>query len=236
MRTHTPYLRLLSLALPLSLLAATALAQPGATEPPPFVPYLAFETKRIEHTAQPGETSFKANFPFTNKTDKVVEVLHVQSTCGCTVATLEKMTYEPGEGGVIEAVFEYGDRAGPQEKTVSVMTLSAGGAGPQMEHLTIAVNLLDPLRVVPRLISWRSSEGGEERHLQVRLEPSLDPKPVRVETSDPAFEAHLEPTSDPYLMDLVVRLVGEATPRTANLLVYNEYLQTPYRVHLRVVQ
>ena len=57
-------------------------------------------------------------FNFTNVADKEITIA-VAASCGCTVPTMEKTTYKPGESGKVSARFDPHSRQGPQTKTLT---------------------------------------------------------------------------------------------------------------------
>lgn len=59
-------------------------------------------------------------FKFTNKSDKTVKIT-ARGSCGCTVPTLAKDSYAPGESGEITAKFNPKRRNGNQTKQITVM-------------------------------------------------------------------------------------------------------------------
>ena len=61
----------------------------------------------LSDNAAIGQAEVVAVYGFTNTSDKPVRLTDVQPSCGCTVPTLEKDTYNPGETGKITATFEF---------------------------------------------------------------------------------------------------------------------------------
>jgi len=62
-------------------------------------------------------------FNFTNEGDEVLEIENVQTSCGCTAATVgEKDEYKPGESGIIRVTFNSNGKMGHVEKTVLVQS------------------------------------------------------------------------------------------------------------------
>jgi hypothetical protein len=63
------------------------------------------------------------NFKFTNKGASVLKIERVQTSCGCTGATVgEKTEYKKNESGEIKITFNTQGRSGHQEKTISVFS------------------------------------------------------------------------------------------------------------------
>ena len=63
------------------------------------------------------------SFRFTNAGDKPLVIEKVQTSCGCTGATIDgKTEFGKGEEGEIKITFNTQGREGPQEKHVTVFT------------------------------------------------------------------------------------------------------------------
>lgn len=132
---------------------------------------LVFEEERIVHEATVAEESFRGEFRFVNQGESAVRIGQVRSTCGCTVPQLEKSVYEPGESGVIAAIFTYGQRTGRQQKTITVPT-DAG-----THHLFLEVAIPQKWTVEPRIQTWRRAGEPETKTITVRFE-SVQPSEV----------------------------------------------------------
>jgi len=70
----------------------------------------------------PQDEGLEARFTFRNTGAKAVTIKSLRASCGCTTPRLEKETYVPGEAGAVVARFVFGDRKGPQRKTMEVRT------------------------------------------------------------------------------------------------------------------
>jgi len=79
------------------------------------------------------------NFKFTNTGAQPLKIDKVQTSCGCTGATVDNKTeYGKGETGEISVTFNTQGREGHQEKTITIFTNETGGV-PKM--LTIACDI-----------------------------------------------------------------------------------------------
>jgi len=112
---------------------------------------LIFEKERIVHEATLDETEYTATFAFTNRGDKAVKILEVNSSCGCTTALPSKQVFEPGESGEISATFDYGQREGKQIKSIRVETDEE--KDPRI-FLTLEVNIPTAMEVSPSVVMW----------------------------------------------------------------------------------
>ncbi len=61
-------------------------------------------------------------FTFTNTGTEPLTITDVKSSCGCTVPSLTKTVYAPGESGKITVIFNPENRSGPQHKVITVTT------------------------------------------------------------------------------------------------------------------
>ncbi len=61
-------------------------------------------------------------FTFTNTGTEPLKITDVKTSCGCTVPSLSKTEYAPGESGKITVIFNPENRTGPQHKVVTVTT------------------------------------------------------------------------------------------------------------------
>ncbi len=69
---------------------------------------------------------YRTSFSFTNTGTGKLVIYDVKTSCGCTVATLRKNEFLPGEGSTIDVVFDPSGKTGNQAKDLSVVS----NAGP----------------------------------------------------------------------------------------------------------
>jgi len=146
---------------------------------------LQWKTKHLDLTTKPGDRDITAAFPFKNTGSTPVTIVQIQPSCGCTTANLSKRTYAPGESGVIQAVFNFGDRGGLQEKLVEVVTDE-----PSSRPVALTFRLTIPERITcdPRLLVW--TKGGkptEQSTIITATDAAL--KITSVETFGPTLES-----------------------------------------------
>ncbi len=130
----------------------------------PVTAALTWSSTQIEATAKVGQESFETVFPFKNTGDKPVTVTSVQTSCGCTTATLEKKTYAPGESGELKAQIDLRNRNGMQDKTVTVTTDDAPDA-PVL--LTLHVKIPQTIELSTRLLVWMHGSKPETKEIIV---------------------------------------------------------------------
>jgi uncharacterized protein (DUF58 family) len=161
---------------------------------------LEWEITRFVHEAPPGEQMVTAVFPFTNGGSQPITIRNMQSTCGCTVAELEKRVYAPGESGEIKAVFSYGGRMGRQMKQVRVTTSDRS----QPTVLEIDVTIPTMVEINPRILYWRIGQDLEPRSVTVRLNTAHGVEIREIISHDPAFSYEMEATGEAGVYTLTV--------------------------------
>ena len=162
-------------------------------------PLLMWKNREVDFGRPLQKPEFHASFKFENRGQTPVKVTSVQSSCGCTTATLKKTTYSPGEASEIKVVFTPGQRVGPQVKRVVVRTDDPRAP---VTTLTLRANILDVVDVTPRLLMWAADEPREPKVVTVTVaegdavtltELVVDPKAgVKVEVDEVKTAAVVE--------------------------------------------
>jgi hypothetical protein len=167
---------------------------------------LVFEQTKV--TLEPAKpvAHLDTEFAFKNTGTAAVTVTDTTTSCGCTVPALEKKTYAPDEKGVLKVRFDVGDRQGPQNRTITVVTDDGTS-----QTLTLIVNL--PLRsfIVPRLLLYRAKDTGDKTST-VTYYQDLPVEITALTSSDPAFTVTSEVEKAGSVYKLTAHLVNpEAT-------------------------
>lgn len=162
---------------------------------------LKWDAQKVELAPLATDANADAKFGFVNAGSAAVMIESVQSSCGCTVPTLEKKSYAPGERGELLARFLIGDRTGVQEKTIQVLV--KGERDPAV--LTLVVKIPEVLRVVPPILIWEQGEAPDAKTFSlqaqggqmVRVQKATTTKPemgVKIETVTEAKEYRVSVT------------------------------------------
>ncbi len=86
-------------------------------------PKIVFKETVHDFGKVPQGPSLQYNFKFSNKGSGTLKIERIQTTCGCTGATVgTKTNYEKNEKGEIKVEFNTQGRVGPQEKGIVVFT------------------------------------------------------------------------------------------------------------------
>ena len=115
---------------------------------------LSFKETVVPVKVAPDQDSITASFPFTNTSGGPVTISKIHVSCDCTTAGAKdnKLTYAPGESGVISAVMKTGNFSGTVDKD---MTVHANGSA---YKLVIRAQIPDIIRMEPRKLEWTRGE------------------------------------------------------------------------------
>lgn len=180
---------------------------------------LVWEKDRIEMEAEGSAGSVTAEYPFRNDGATPVTIQSIQSDCGCTVPTLEKMRYAPGEEGRVAAKFTFGSRTGLQHKQVTVH--SDDPASPRKE-LALQVNIREAFEMVPHHLTWQEGEEPRTQSVTVR---AVGDQPVRVigaDTRHSKFSLSIETVAEGKEYRVFVTPTDTAQPIQATIYVQTD--------------
>jgi hypothetical protein len=155
---------------------------------------LKFEQTDIELHPTPTDANAVAHFKYENTGPKPVHISSVQTSCGCTVATLKSNDVAPGDKGEITATLSIGNRTGLQHKTVTVLTDDA--ARPQTV-LTLRATIPTLLEVQPIFVFWKQDDQIKPKTIKVKAGADSPVKKITVASSDPEIAAQVEPGDGP---------------------------------------
>lgn len=180
---------------------------------------LEWSVTRIEQVATVDQESAEAAFHFKNAGPDAVTILEIHSSCGCTTATLDKKTYAPGEEGDLQVRFTFGERTGPQQKEIVVVSTDTPT---RPTELVLRVAIPEPFRVDPRLLIWKSAPVGTRAEAKSASIVSANGKPITV-TKVFSDNAEFE-----------TQLVAEMAGQRYKLLVTPKSLAKPGKATLRL--
>ena len=150
---------------------------------------LKFEQTEVEVHPSVTDTNAVAHFKYENTGSKIIHISSVQTSCGCTVATLKSNDVAPGDKGEITATLNIGNRTGTQTKAITVNSTDA--AHPQMV-LTLRAVIPTLLEVQPIFVFWKQDEEMKPKVITVKAPGDSPVKKVTVTSSDPEITAKVE--------------------------------------------
>ena len=116
---------------------------------------LKWEQTQLELHPAPGDATAVGTFKYQNEGKQPVHIKSLHTSCGCTTATQQKDTIEPGEKGEITATFKVGSSTGLQQKTVRVET---DDADEPVTVLTLRAVIPQLIELRPSFVYWENKE------------------------------------------------------------------------------
>jgi len=114
-------------------------------------------------------------FGFKNVGEALLKIIEVKPDCGCTLFTLEKKEYAPGESGVLKIKFHASTVAGPTTKRIAVT--SNDKAAPTVT-LTLKATVVARVDYQPKTLNLLLKD--EDQALPQVILTSVDGKPFSV--------------------------------------------------------
>ena len=149
---------------------------------------LYWEKTQMVYDPTLSDRTVTGEFVFMNTGTEPVTIDRVQTNCGCTSATLEKRTWQPGEKGRISTVFTIGSRQGVQVKPVAV---SIRGE-PNPTVLTMVIRIPTALMIDPPMVWWEAGDEPKPKTMKLTVGAKANLRVRRVSSNDPRMETSLE--------------------------------------------
>ena len=189
---------------------------------------LVWEKTEIELHPAIGDPTAVGVFKYQNKGDQPIHFKSAPRTsCGCTVAALQKNDVAPGEKGEITATFSIGDRTGLQQKTITVDT-----DDPQKPQtvLTLKATITQMLELQPAFVFWQSGEDPKPKMILAKAGKGVAIKNLEVTSSSPEFTAKVEPGSGAGEFKINVQPRDTAKQLNATLTIKPEMSSGPAKI------
>ncbi len=116
---------------------------------------LIFEASKIDDKIVNGTASYTFEFKFKNSGKTPIEITDIKTTCGCTVASLDKTVYQPEDTGKVSGVFNIEGRTGLQGKDI---ILTTDNLAQSTIKLSLEIEIVNIMSIKPSLLFWRKGE------------------------------------------------------------------------------
>ena len=110
-------------------------------------------------------TKFSAEFHFTNNGKEPITIDTIKTSCHCTVGTVSKNIFAPGESGDLHVEFTPGEQVGSQTKKISVFM----AGNPKPDALTIHADLPTWLEIDPVVVNWEIGEKPTPKTIHLKV-------------------------------------------------------------------
>lgn len=148
---------------------------------------LEWASERFESSLRPLQATLQVAFRFRNTGDKPVTIRGVQSNCDCLEAGPDKLTYAPGEAGVITAKFTVGDRYGLYERAITVVTDDSR----EPKRLSVRIEVPEPATASPTVLVWSIGAESAEKTIELRTAAGVQIDFAEVVASNSDFRVRL---------------------------------------------
>jgi hypothetical protein len=146
---------------------------------------LAWETTYREIRVPAGEKEVLADYGFKNTGTAPVDISSLETSCGCTVAKIDKKQIAPGETGAVHVRFDIGNRKGEQVKGVVVKT-----SDHVKQSLALRVLIQDPVAFSQREFVWNSGAAATPKESIVEV--AAGARILGVESLNDQFDVRIE--------------------------------------------
>ncbi len=148
---------------------------PAAAEPNGPPPKIVFEQNIHDFGAVAPGSLNPCKFKFKNEGPGILKISEVTKTCGCTVFTLEKKDYAPGESGAIDVGYNADRSSGP--RTRHLFVLSNDPVNPRID-LTIKASIAQKIVYEPEKLDYALR--GEKAGVIELTVKSVDEQPFAI--------------------------------------------------------
>lgn len=142
-----------------------------------------FEATTKEVTAKPDDKILEILFPFKNNSDEAIDITAYDAPCSCMSAKLKggknqgsAVRFEPGDEGVVKAVFELGNLKGSVDKKIFLWTAGDSKEKPSIE-LTTRVTVPELISATPTSLVWPLNAALDSKEIIIKV---AGDKPTKV--------------------------------------------------------
>lgn len=160
-------------------------------------------TKEIKAPADAVE--IVADFPFTNSSDKAVEIKRYDAGCSCMAVGVEggKLIYQPGESGVIRAKFDMSNYSGDVEKPIGIWLDGDPEKAPSVT-LLVKAHIPEVVRIEPKTVKWDVGSPAAPQTMKITIEGEDKVHVLSVSNSNENFLKELKTIEDGRSYELVI--------------------------------
>ncbi len=166
---------------------------------------LTFPEPVKELKAAADATEIIADFPFSNTSDKAVEIKRYDAGCTCVAVGVEsgKLVYQPGESGVVRAKFDMSNYSGDVEKPVGIWLDNDPEKSPSIQ-LMVKVHIPEVLKIETKTVKWDVGAPPTPQIIKLIVEGDEKIRIVSVTHSNENFLQELKTVEDGRAYELVI--------------------------------
>jgi hypothetical protein len=197
----------------------------GGVSGPAQGPRIRFERSELDLGAAEYGAEITTKVSFSNAGSELLRVKDLRSSCTCTVGTLEKKEYQPGEAGQIE--LKYRALRMPGEEVRQSLLVETNDPTQPLSRVVVKSTMKPSLAIIPREVNLGAIRPGEAPRVKLTVASVGELGAFRIE----AVEADLG-AKDVQVSDLKSRArTAAATPEDVDAPLHT-IGGSAYEVHL----
>lgn len=175
---------------------------------------LKFEKEIIEVKAALDSKILTADFKFTNTNPESVTITNADGGCPCVSVQMQggKMTYAPGESGLIRVTFEVGVFQGTLDKPIAIWLKGDSDAEKPSNTVTLRVIIPVAIALEPKTLKWELNGEANMQVLDIRMDYDKPIHVTSVTVSNPAFKSKLVTVEEGKHYQVEVTPAGTGSP------------------------
>ena len=192
---------------------------------------LDFPTTLREIHASAEVKTVTADFEFTNRSDKPVEIAKYDPSCSCIAVQIEnsKLHYAPGESGLVRTQFDMGNFSGTVDKVVALWLDKDPEDKPSVA-LTVRVHIPILVALEPKTLKWELNGKGEPQTFHITMHYAKPIRVTAVSSSSDAFRHELKPVVEGKSYELIVTPLEIKTPCLGSFRIETDCQIEKYRI------
>jgi hypothetical protein len=153
---------------------------------------LKFEKELVEVHVDLSAKSITKDFKFTNTSSERVKIRDADAGCSCVSVEVSegKLSYAPGESGILRATFEIGSFQGAVDKTIHVWLEGDPDETPSSKA-TFRIHIPVIITLDPKTLKWEVGAKAETKTIAVIMNYEKPIHVISVSTSNANFSTEL---------------------------------------------
>lgn len=170
------------------------------------------ETQKEIRPAPEAETA-ALEFSFTNTTKNSVTITKADAGCSCMKVLFSggKLTYAPGESGILRAIFMVGQYSGTVDRTISLW-LDTAPTNPATQTIKARIEIPTLIAMEPKTLKWAIGRLAAPQTIHIRMAEGQTIHATKITLSSESFSAELKTLQDGRSYDVIVTPRDVTTP------------------------
>lgn len=164
---------------------------------------LTFEVTSKEITVKPDVKVLEILFPFKNNSGEAVDITAYDAPCSCMSAKLKggktqsnnTIRFEPGDEGVVKAIFDMGNFKGTKDQKIFLWTSKDSKEKPSIV-LTTQVTIPELVTASPSSLKWALKSKPETQEITIKVSGEKPIKVTGAQSSNENIQCEVVPVKE----------------------------------------